>query len=204
MSQATWYAKLKTWVPSWVFEDEEKSEAIFQGMAKVLCEVEADFLANLSETFIDTATEDYLEEHGRERGIDRLTGESLEEYRARVKEIVNRSSCPAIKALVDSIIINGESQIVEHWNFGQFFLDREAYLNRGVIPTDLFYNAFTILVPDQTPQPVTFLSRENFLDREDILGSSESSLALFERIVEAVNKNKAFGTAYRLYERFAS
>ena len=201
MSQESWYLKLKSYVPSWVFEKEEKSEAIFQGLAKVMQRVEDDFRQHVVETQIDNSTEEYLELMGEERGILRLTGESLGAYRQRVKEIVNRSNCPAIKAIVDTLLINGESRIIEHYNIGNFFMNRGAYFNRGVIPTNLFYNAFTIIVPDQTPLPVTFFDRENFFNREDTMGSTESSFSLFERIIEAVNDNKAFGAVYRLLEQ---
>ena len=201
MSQASWYSKLKTYVPSWVFEEEEKSEAIFQGLAAVLSKVEEDYKQHIIETQIDNSTEEYIEQMGKERGILRITNESLNAYRQRVKEIVNRSNCPAIKALVDTLIINGESKIVEHDDFGLFYMNRAAYLNRGILPTELLYNAFTVFVPDQTPEPVTFLTRENFLSREDTFGSSESSLSLFQQIVSVININKAFGTVYRLYEQ---
>ena len=107
---------------------------------------------------------------GEERGKPRIDGELLSIYRKRVKEIVNRSNCPAIKSLVDDIIINGESLIVEHDNFGLFYMNRSAYLNRGILPTELLYNAFTIFVPSQIPEPVTFLNRENFLNTEDLFG----------------------------------
>lgn len=201
MSQAIWYEKLKSFVPSWVFEKEIKSEAIFQGLAKVLNKVQEDYLSHSLETQIDNATEEYLEQMGKERGIFRLDGEQLSAYRQRVKEIVNRSNCPAIKKIVDTLLINGKSTIIEHYDSGFFFLNRSAYANRGIIPTDILYNAFTVLVPDQTPLPVTFLNRENFLSREDTLGSSESSLVLFKQIVDAININKAFGTVYRLFEQ---
>lgn len=203
MSQETWYNKLKSYVPSWVFEEEEKSEAIFQGMAKVLCQVEDEFRAHIAETFIDTATEEYLLEHGRERGIDRLSGESLEAYRQRVKRIGNRSNCPEIKEIVDALLLNGESTILEHSDTDNFYFNRGSYANTGVIPTDLLYNAFTVIVPNQIRDPQSFANRENFSNREDIMGSNESSIELFQRIVEAVNKNKAFGVQYRLFEQVA-
>lgn len=201
MSQASWYEKLKSYVPSWVFEEEEKSEAIFQGLAAVLDRVDGDYRQHILETQIDNSSEEYLKQMGKERGIFQLTGEPISAYRQRVKEIVNRSNCPLIKAIVDSIIINGESIIVEHDNFGLYYMNRAAYLNRGLLPTELLYNAYTVFVPDQTPQPVTFLSRESFLSREETLGSSESSILLFQHIVEALNINKGFGTVYRLYEQ---
>jgi len=201
MSQAAWYKKLKSYVPSWVLEKDKNAEDIFQGLSAVLSQVEDDFKAHLDETFIDTATEEYLEQIGKERGLKRFAGESLEAYRQRVKEIKNRSNCPAIKAIVDLLLINGESTILEHKDSDIFFMNRAAYLNRGVIPTDLLYNAYTVIVPDQTPDPITFFSRDQFLSRENTLGTSESSLLLFSQIVEAINENKAFGTVYRLYEQ---
>ena len=53
----------------------------------------------------------------------------------------------------------------------------------------------------QIPVSTAFLNREDFADREDFISSNESSLELFQAIVEAVNKNKSFGVSYRLIER---
>lgn len=201
MSIDNWYAKIKRQVPSWVFEKDQKSRSVVYGIASVFNAIELNYKEHITETQIDNASEEYLIQIGEERGKPRIDGELLSIYRKRVKEIVNRSNCPAIKSLVDDIIINGESLIVEHDNFGLFYMNRSAYLNRGILPTELLYNAFTIFVPSQIPEPVTFLNRENFLNTEDLLGSSESSISLFQQIINTVNINKAFGEVYRLYEQ---
>lgn len=200
MSKEIWYQKLKTYVPSWVFEKEEKSEALFRGLAAVFSQIEEDYIFNKKQTEIDEAEIEYLEEMGRERGIIRLSGESISAYRQRVKVIKNRSNCPDIKQIVDTLLINGESTIVEHYDSGIFFFNRVSYFNRGVIPSEFLYNTFTVLVPDQTRPAETFFSREYFCNRENILGSNESNIELFNQIVSAVNQNKAFGIFYRLFE----
>jgi hypothetical protein len=196
-----WYNKLKSYVPQWVFDKKPEAEPIFRGLSVVFQQLQDDYELNLAEAFIDTATEEYLEQIGAERGIERFDGESLGAYRLRVKEIKNRSNCPAIKDLVDTLLINGQSTIIEHSDADQFFLSRASYLNRGLVPTDLLYNAFTVIVPSQIPEAELFTSRESFLNREETLGTSESSFELFRQIVQAINENKAFGVVYRLFEQ---
>lgn len=200
LSQAQWYEKLKQLVPSWVFEKEKFNVALFQGMAKVLEQSQIQYEDHLKETFIDTAGETFLDIHADERSIDRLPSDSISTYRQKIKNILNNSNCPSLKNLVDSLLIRGESTIVEHYA-AENFMDRGAFLNRNVIGVDVIYNAFTILVDYQIPEPSGFYSRESFFNREFLQGSNESLDSVFDNIVQTVNKNKAFGTVYRLIER---
>ena len=200
LTQAEWFTKLKNWVPTWVFEKEKSNVAIFQGIAKCLAQAHADMEANQGETFIDIAVDEFLDEHGKERAILRVAGEINTTYRPRVKIITNSSNCPSLKEIVDNLLIIGESIIVEDVDQTNF-LDREGFLNRNIINYNVIYNAFTIFVEQQVPVSTAFLDREDFADREDFISSNESSLELFEAIVEAVNKNKVYGTSYRLIER---
>lgn len=200
LTKEEWYEKLKGQVPSWVFQSEPRNRAIFKGMAAVLAQFEQDTQAQVDETYIDRASGEFLDVHGDERDKERLAGEADGSYAARIKEIKNASNCPDLKAIVDSQLIRGESTIIENYAT-ENFLDRGAFLNRNVIGVEVIYNAFTILVNQQIPEPSGFLNRESFLDREFLMGSNESSIELFNAIVAAVNKEKAFGTVYRLIER---
>lgn len=200
MSQQTWYEKLKASVPSWVFEDENYNEAIFEAFAASLNAIEDDFRNHLAETFIDTASTKYLDQHGTERDIERLPAETDPSYAYRVKRIENNSNCVSIKSIVDGLLINGTSTIVENFTISNF-LNRESFINRGILSVEVLYNAFTILVNKQIPEAVSFYNREMFMDREFLSGSNESSLALFNKIITEVDKAKAFGTVYRLIER---
>jgi len=182
LSQEQWLKKLKNLVPTWVFERNTENNAVFSGIAKILEQSQLDYEAHISETFIDEGSNDYVELHGDERSVERLAGETLSSYRERVKRIVNNSNVPAIKSLVDSLLIRGESTIIEHTSQSGNFFNRDSYLNRNIIDFEVLYNAFTILI--------------DFLN-----GSSISSDTVFENIIKAVNKNKAYGTVYRLIER---
>jgi hypothetical protein len=133
-------------------------------------------------------------------GIPRLQGETNGAYSQRIKTIINKSNLPALKAIVDSLLINGESQFIEHHSAENFF-NRNAFYNRNIINYEVVYNAFTVLVNQQIPPAETFFDRENFYDREDFYGSKESSLSLFQAIADAINGSKALGTVYRLIER---
>ena len=200
MSQQSWYDKLRTSVPSWVFENKNFNEGLFQSFAKSLDSIETNFKDHLSETFIDTSEGKYLDQHGQERDIDRTTGELDPSYASRVKKIENNSNCVAIKSIVDAFLVNGESQIIEHFNVSNFY-NRESFVNRDIIDVEVLFNAFTIMVNKQIPAATNFYDREVFLNREFIGGSDVSDINIFNNIVEAVNKAKAFGTVYRLIER---
>lgn len=199
LNQDQWHEKLKGLVQSWVTQD-EKTTAIFRAIAKALSEQQIVYENHKEETFIDTGSIDYVKLHGEERSVDMLDGEGLSSYRQRVKTIVNQSNYPAIKALVDALLIRGECTIIEHHQASNFF-GRSAFLNRNIIDFQVLYNAFTILIDYQIPEPTSFYNRGAFLNREFLNGSSVSSDTVFKNVIEAVNKNKAFGTVYRLIER---
>jgi len=200
LTQEQWASKLKSLVPSWVFTELNRNEAIFQATAKVLEQAQKDYELHLQESFIDSATSEYLDLHGEERSKSRFIGEPDSSYAERIKLIKNASNPPDIKTIVDAQLVNGVSTIIEHHS-AENFLNRNAYLNRNIIDFEVLYNAFTILVYKQVPQTESFMNREAFLSREDFYGSNESNLNIFQNIVSAVNKEKAFGTVYRLIER---
>lgn len=200
LTQAQWYEKLKNLVPTWVTRD-EKTQAVFNAIAKGMAVQQGVLENHINETYIQDASEDYVAMHGDERSVSRLNNEDLEPFRYRVTNIQNQCNFPAIKALVDSLLIRGECIIVEHHSPNNF-LDRGGYLDRLIIDFQVLYNAFTILIDDQTPDPKSFYDRGFFADREDVLGSGAGeNTEVFSNIVAAVNKNKAYGTVYRLIER---
>lgn len=201
LSQEQWFKKLKRLVPTWVFEKNLENVAIFQGIAKVLERSQLDADAHIAETFIDQATNEYVELQGEERSVERFEGEVLSSYRERVKRIVSNSNLPAIKSLVDALLIRGESTIIEHTRTVGNYYNRNSFLNRNIIDFEVLYNAFTILIDYQIPEPTSFYDRESFLDREFLNGSSISSDTVFANIIKTVNRNKAYGTVYRLIER---
>jgi len=200
LTKAQWFAKLKSWVPAWVFQRSDRNEAIFLGMAKTFEQMQGDVDAHFAETFIGSASGEFLDLHGHERSVPRLPGELDIPYRPRIRTIKNSSNCPTLKELVDSQLLNGESQFIEHGDINNF-LNREAFLNRDIINTKYTYNAFTVLVDNQRRPSESFLNREDFCNRQDFIGQLESSVSFFDRIVQIINTNKAFGVFYRLIER---
>jgi hypothetical protein len=200
-SKELWYSKLKSWVPQWFFEEIEHNEAVFMGIAAVLEKLECSLDDHIRETYICQAVDGYLDEHGLERNITRISGEFDSQLRERIKNITNTTSCDIIKTVVDALLDVGESIILEDFNASIFFDREDAFYNRGDLLIDPIYNAFSIIVDNQKHAPYSFFDRENFYDREDFIGLNESQIALFELIVEHVNASKALGIAYRLVER---
>lgn len=195
-----WYERLKGWLPTWWFEKTQNQEAILMGMAAVLEKLELSLDDHIKETFIIQANGAYLDEHGSERNVARNSLELDSTYSNRIRNIVNTTNLPAIKAAVDALLEVGESTIHEDWE-GSAFFSREYFYDRGDIMIDAIVNTFSIIVDRQVHAPYSFYSRENFCDREDFIGKNESSLELFQLIIDLVNRNKALGTLYRVIER---
>lgn len=201
MTKAQWYTTLKGWLPDW-WTISGEDDAILWGMAAVLEKLQASMGQHVGQTYILQAEEGYLDEHGGERNLTRLLGELNPTFADRIRNIVNTTNRPALKGLVDALLDVGECTIVEDWENGTF-CNTEDFLNRGELLIDAIYNAFSIIVDNQVHAPYSFFTREAFCDRENFIGTNESSLELFQQIVEAVNAAKALGTVYRLIERVA-
>ena len=200
LTQAQWFAKLKGWVPEWFFSTPKYSEAQFQALAAVFAAIEVVCDNHQIETFIAQAHGQFLDEHGLERNIFRLLNELDATLSPRIRNITNTVNGVSLKELVDQLLSVGEATLVEDYEASRFF-NRELFLNRGDILVDAIYNVFSIIVPKQIHAPFSFYSREYFNNREDFIGTNESSLELFQLIVETVNRAKALGTMYRLIER---
>jgi hypothetical protein len=203
-TQAEWFSSLKSWVPEWFFEREDSNVAVFQSIAKILEASQLDVEDQQMQTFILEAVSPYLDLHGSERSVTRLSGEFDPQYaiRIRLKSLVSQLSKPSILALVNALLIKGVASIREDFE-GSVFVDREEFVNRGAIVIEPIDNTFTILVDKQIRDPYSFANRENFVDRSDFVGNSESSEYVFDLILNAVNENKALGVFYRIIERIA-
>lgn len=202
LTKDQWYQKLRSWVPSWVFEDESSNVALFMGMAKLLEALQDDVDNLKAQTFIDEATAPYLDLLGNERSVARVSGELNPSYRVRIKtkSLKSQVSVPDLASIVNQMLIRGVCAIKEDFQ-GSVFLDRESFLNRGEIILTPIHNTFSIVVDKQIHEPFSFVDREYFADSEDFVGAADSNEKIFELIVEAVNENKAFGTLYRIVER---
>jgi len=201
MTKAEWYPRLVGWLPDW-WSSSGEEEAILWGMAAVLERMDSVLGEHFAETFITQAMQGYLDEHGIERNLTRYTNELNSHFADRIRNITNTTNKPAIKAIVDALLDVGTSTIVEDFESGVFF-NTEDFLSRGELYIEAIYNVFSIIVDNQVHAPYSFFTREDFCDREDFIGTNESSLELFQLIVEAVNRAKALGTLYRLIERVA-
>lgn len=199
-TKAQWVEAFNSWLPQWWFQTVENQEDILYGMAAILERLEVVLEEHASETFILQAEAGYLDEHGNDRNLLRFLMELDPSFANRIRNIVNSTNGPALKVLVDALLEVGEATLVEDYNAGVFF-DREYFYNRGSILIDAIYNAFSIIVDRQVHAPYSFYTRENFFSREDFIGTNESSLELFQHIIDAVNAAKALGIVYRLIER---
>lgn len=195
-----WYDSFNSWLPQWWFQTVENQEAILFGICAVLERLDGSLQEHVEETFITMAESGYLDEHGLERNLNRFPGELDPPFSDRIRNIVNSTNYAALKALVDALLDVGEATLIEDYN-NQLFLNREAFYNRGYLLITAIYNAFSIIVDRQVHAPYSFYTREYFYTRENFTGTNESSIELFQNIVEAVNAAKAFGTVYRLIER---
>lgn len=201
LTQAEWYAKLKSWVPGWVFERDQNAVAVFQALAKTLAECEGMLSEHISATFISEALGDILDLHGYERNVPRLEDETDHPfYSVRIRNIVNQSNKVAIKQIVDELLITGECTIVEDFEMG-FFCDRGYFINRGqIILENLIKDAFTILIPNQRKTPLSFLNRAYFMDRDAWIGEATDSFDVMEAIVRTVEKARAAGCLFRVVQ----
>lgn len=203
LTQDQWYQKLKSWVPSWYFESEYYNVAIFKAIAKILSLTGKSADDHFVETFILQAHGEFLNTHGAERNIPRITGEPDPLYAKRVQQIVNNSNRPDIKALVDALLIVGECKIIEHQMEG-IYCNRGSFLNRDEVFTDRrHYNYFTVLIPPQIPQSNSFLNREMYANRGHYIGTlGPISIDLLLAIINAsINKARAAGVFYRIIEQ---
>jgi len=200
-----WYERLKAFVPGCIYGEDEgdETEAIFRGFAEVLNALDCMARDHVRETFICDSTGAFLNEHANERSIERTTREIDSSLAQRTKNITNSASCPDLKELVDSLLDVGESVFIEDDEDAVFF-NRENFYNRGDLLFIPILNAFSILVDRQVHEPFSFYNRNDiFYNREVFMGTNESSFELFQRIVQAVNTQKACGAAFRLIERIA-
>lgn len=200
LTQQQWYEKLRSFVPLWYFETEENQVAHMQAVAAVLEASDDDIIDHCDQTFITKATGEFLDEHGFERSLSRIGLELDPQFRNRIRNLGNKSNCPDLQALIDLFLMVGTATITEDYN-SAIFANRESFVNRGTVVIDPIEQAFSVLVDKQIHAPYSFVDREYFSDREDYVGTNESSQYVFDLIVQVVNQNKACGVLYRVIER---
>lgn len=148
-----WYAKLKKFVPSWVFENEDQglADGVFYGLAAIYHQVQVDAEDHFNATFIQEAAAPVLDGLGFERHKDRTTGETDAAYRIRVRNLRNASNLSDIQAAVDGQLHNGSATIIENISYG--FFDDVMFCDD---PTSRWMEGtknprfFTLIIPIQT------------------------------------------------------
>lgn len=200
LTKEQWYAKIKTLVPSWLWQREEYVKAYFQALAKCAYEAQVMLQNHVNDTFILQADQGVLDTHGGERSIDRLDEELDSDYRLRVQNLFNQSNVTALLEFIDKVLVAGTSRIQEDFDSIPF-LDREYFCNRGALfLNEPATNTFSVIVDKQTHAPFSFADREYFADREAFAGTAESLDRVFALILKIVDDNKALGTQYRIIE----
>lgn len=208
-TQAQWYAKLKSFVPAWLFEKDGEiyTPAVYQGTAEVLAEADAlDDYFN-TQTFIQESENPYLAEHGFERGLTQLPLESDADFAFRVANLKGLSDLPDLQALIETVLLVKGSIFREHYAGGPC-LNRGSFLNRNEVIITKHYNWFTVIVPPQKHVPYSFLDHGNtahyaaFGNRGFFAGSLTTLPVgkVLSVVDQLIKKNKAFGVGYRLYE----
>lgn len=200
MAKEDWYKKLRSSLPSWFFEKEGVQIAYLMGAAKLLDTIESAVSSHVKETRIGEAGTEFLDAHGKERGISRLGIERNSEYRKRLRQIGNIANVPDLLSLVESLLISGKAYIQEK-NEGAVFFNRKFFLNRGALILEPIENNFNVLVDPQKKPPEFFFNRGDYLSRSSFMKAKESSRYVLEILVEAINREKSAGTTYRLIER---
>lgn len=200
LTQTQWYDKLKGWVPEWYFETVQYQSAHFMALAKLFSDMETVLESAVSGTFIMQSDTPEIEHHGYERSTDRLEDEELASYRIRVQSLTNQVYKAALKLLIDALLDRGECEIREDFQDLAFY-NRSYFFGRDEFFTEQHYNSFTIVVEPQAPEAFSFFSRGYYTGRSNYMGNKEAVSNVYARIVEAVNKAKAFGILYRIVER---
>lgn len=200
-TKAQWFAKFKSWLPQWVFNETTYTNAIFGGIAKTL-ETSDEATKNLVDsTYIDKAVGEFLDLHAFDRNLERYQDESDLSFATRIKGSSLQSQCDkiALMALINKVLVRGKCVIINDYE-SEVFVNRDIYANRGHILIEPIYNTFTVIVDKQVHEPFSFSDREAFVSF-DFVGQNESDLELFNSIINIINSNKAFGTLYRIVER---
>lgn len=199
LSQQQWFEKLRSWVPSWWFEQDEYTTAVVQGMAALCASMQEQAEAHYTETFILEAVAPFLDAHGDERSLERFDEEEDAGYRERIRHLINLCNRPAIKAIVDALLLVGECEIREGYN-NTAYADRGCYADRGDIIFEHFYNAFLIVVPPQTLPAEHFVDRDSYADRSVYAGSETTAEQVYAQIIASVDRAKALGVEYMVVE----
>jgi len=199
LTQDQWFEKIKKFVPSCLFAQEDLAIATFQAIAALLAQTDQDAQDHFNATFLTRATTPILELEGEERNIVRLTEELDSSYVKRIQRITSQTDLANIKAAVDALLLVSGCVISEASKDSPY-CNRKTYCNRDNYLTAFLNDFFTIITPKQTHSPYSFISRNCFCSRANFVGSYLLSQLNYSLIVTVVDSMKAFGVMYRIIE----
>ena len=196
-----WLQRLKAVVPAWVLRTPAgRTAAVFKAMASMMADIEKNLGEHIAETYIDTARGDFLNMIGDGRGKPRQPGEHDSRYRIRIKSIVNASSCPDIKSLIDPLLVSRRKAFVG--SLQRPFTDGRTFADSGAILQDFEEkNTFAVIVPRQVLPALSFADSGAFADNTAFAGSLKADREIFDSIYQIVENEKAFGTLWMFLER---
>jgi len=200
LSREQWLSKIQTWVPTWFWEREQYNVAVFAALAATAASAQADAEGMVSETFLEEAAGAYLDLHGLERSVERVEDETDATYRPRIQNLISSTTKARIKEIVDKVLAEGECEVREGFQ-DLLFCDRDQYCDDDEPLIDQTFNFFLILVDRQAPDPLSFVDRSDYADRDTFASYDSGSSSVYERVVSAVNKTKALGVTYMIVER---
>ena len=178
-----WKDKAKSYAPSWFFSQPNaiSVNAFFDGLGEVFAEFEKNMLENIGETFVDCSSGEFLDQHAKERGFERIMGEDDDTLRARIKTIVSATDCAQIEGSANAALgINTNEgsedekvRVYENNELGFFAGDFSG--DQNILTEVDEFNHFSIVIPE---------------DR-----------ALTPTLVEIIQEQKALGISSFIYKR---
>lgn len=188
LTKDQWYAKLKTWVPSWYFEGEEKTvcftRGTFKGFAAILSQISQDCDDQVNSTYIMNAADvaPIVDLHGAERNLTR-NGEIDSVYKPRIRDSLFKPvGSVQLAAAVNAVLVNGPAALIDNSSNGFFDDDNSTAVcwddtaqNARWLESQKWYNWWTLIIPNQPPA------------QED---------SVLTAVIAAIEANRAFGTTY--------
>lgn len=181
LTQAEWFDKLKSWVPTWFVNENQKNIAMLNAIAKVMQKRQVESEEMVANTYITSAADGFLDMHGNERLIPRKDTETDPKYATRIRYIDNSSSYDTILTILKASLGSDEIVLIENWNFGFADLDLFADADDAIYLSKYKATNYLSIV---VPLPG---------------GSDPYELGLL--IIEVLDENKALGVAYDIVFR---
>lgn len=218
--QAAMRSHIETMLPGWARESEAIFDSVITAFAAIFADVESRQEAHHDRTMTLTADGSWLDELGAERSVFRYDGESDESFRPRVRQFTIGVTLPAIKKLVELLLLFGEAEIEEHLPDGDWKNEpipgRSFYKSGGQKPLATSeYRGFTVRIPDQftvlhdrsftVPNGDTGAYRGNFLVRNGTGKSAGMFIearapklgALYDQIYRVIDRARACGVSFQ-------